>query len=73
MSDVLEIARARRDARVPPRPRRGVEMTEEQRAEVKSLIESMQENDATRKEIRTAVNELLASWGIEPPEGVSGE
>ena len=44
-------------------------LTEEQRAEIKEMVESMGEGEATREEIRAAVDEKLEEWGIEVPEG----
>jgi Spy/CpxP family protein refolding chaperone len=45
------------------------QLTEEQQQELRTLIEGMRANDATREEIHEAVIELLTSWGIEIPEG----
>jgi len=44
-------------------------LTDEQYAEVQQLISSMREDGASSEEIHSAVAELLASWGIEIPEG----
>ena len=49
------------------------QLTEEQRVEVQSLLAEMREEGATRKEIHTAVSELLESWGIEIPERNGGK
>ncbi|UCD38784.1 MAG: T9SS type A sorting domain-containing protein [Fidelibacterota bacterium] len=45
------------------------QLTDEQKAAVHELIDSMREAGATREEIHTAVVELLGSWGIEVPAG----
>lgn len=43
-------------------------LTEEQRAELKELVQKMKEDGATREEIKEAVTALFAEWGIEMPE-----
>ena len=48
-------------------------LTEDQRAEVHALVTEMREEVATREEIRAAVHEQLAGWGIEVPERPDGE
>lgn len=60
-----------------PRPRGGhghprfefmSELSEEQRKEIRDMIQEMRDQDATREEIRAAVEQKLAEWGIELPE-----
>jgi hypothetical protein len=48
-------------------------LTEEQRAEVHALVTGLREAGASRDEIHAAVNALLESWGIEPPEECKGD
>jgi hypothetical protein len=43
------------------------QLTEEQRTEVHALVTRMREAGAAREDIRAAVNEMLAGWGIELP------
>lgn len=45
------------------------QLTEEQQQELRTLIEEMRADDATREEIHEAVIKLLTGWGIEIPEG----
>ena len=45
----------------------GLQLTEEQKAILKALVEGLKENGATR-EVREAVDGLFAEWGIERPE-----
>ncbi|MBN1543662.1 T9SS type A sorting domain-containing protein [candidate division KSB1 bacterium] len=58
----------------PEMPRHGgrmpfmAQLSEEQRTEVRDLVASLRAENATPEEIRAAVDELLASWGIERPE-----
>jgi len=55
----------------PQRPFRGwfnENLSEEQKAELKELAESLKEQNATRQEIHQAVIEQLKEWGFEPPE-----
>ncbi|MFP4460211.1 MAG: FlgD immunoglobulin-like domain containing protein [Candidatus Zixiibacteriota bacterium] len=44
------------------------ELTESQRTEIREMVQSMREDDASREEIREAVHARLESWGIEVPE-----
>jgi len=54
----------------PPRfGRFGGQLTEEQKAEIKNLIQSMRDQDADRKVIHDAVQEKLKERGFEPPKG----
>lgn len=53
----------------PERPCLLDQLTEEQQQELRTLIEEMRADDATREEIHEAVIELLTGWGIEVPEG----
>lgn len=48
------------------------QLTEEQKAELKALRETMQNEGADAMEIRGAVAEKLESWGIEPGAGRFG-
>lgn len=50
-------------------PRFGGQLTEEQKAEMKNLIQSMRDQDADRKDIHEAVKAKLKEWGFEPPKG----
>ena len=58
------------------RGRRGVlgqrgtssQLTEEQRAELKTLVDGLKESDTSREDIRAAVDAKLEEWGIEFPE-----
>jgi DNA-binding transcriptional MerR regulator len=43
-------------------------LTEEQRAEVRSLITEMREAGASREEIHASVSEMLEGFGVEVPE-----
>jgi len=54
--------------RPPHRGRMENPLNGEQKAEIERLIESMKARDASRKEIRDAVHEKMAAWGIERPE-----
>lgn len=49
---------------------RGVrsQLTEEQRAELKTALEALKASEATRDEVRAAVDELLAGYGFERPD-----
>lgn len=41
-----------------------------QRAELKALVDGLRESEATREEVRTAVDAKLDEWGVERSEGV---
>ncbi len=58
----------------PERPRqdRRPQLTEDQRQELRELMESMKEQGKSREEIHQAVTGLFGSWGIEPPENPGG-
>lgn len=43
-------------------------LTEDRRTELKTLVETMRSEGATRAEVRVAVDAQLAEWGIELPE-----
>lgn len=43
-------------------------LTEEQRAEIKSQVQELRDQGADREEIHKAVLTLLEKWGIEPPD-----
>jgi DNA-binding transcriptional regulator YhcF (GntR family) len=45
------------------------ELTDEQREEIKQLIEELKESGASREEIKEAVDAKLVEWNIEIPEG----
>ena len=45
-------------------------LSEDQRAELKALVDGLRESEATREEIRTAVDAKLDEWGVERSEGV---
>lgn len=49
------------------------QLSEEQRAEVHGLVTEMREAGASHEEIRAAVHEKLAGWGIEVPERPEGK
>ncbi len=44
------------------------QLTEEQRAELKTLVDGLKESDTSGKDIRAAVKAKLEEWGIEAPE-----
>ncbi len=44
------------------------QLTEEQRAELKTLIDGLKESDTSREDIRAAVKAKLEEWGVEFPE-----
>ena len=50
--------------------RRGTssQLTKEQRAELKTLVDGLKESDTSREDIRVAVKAKLEEWGIEFPE-----
>ena len=48
------------------------QLTEEQREEIKNLVQSMRDQDADRKAIHDAVQEKLREWGIEFPRRGQG-
>lgn len=43
-------------------------LTEEQQAELKALVQEMKDSEATREEIKAAVDALFEEWGIERPD-----
>lgn len=43
-------------------------LTEEQRAELKTLVDDLRASEASREDIHAAVNAKLTAWGIELPE-----
>ncbi len=49
------------------------QLTDDQRAEVRQLVRTMRADGASRAEIRSAVNDLLISWGIDVPAPRSGD
>jgi Spy/CpxP family protein refolding chaperone len=48
------------------------QLSEEQRGAIYELVKGMREAGASREEIRGAVHEMLAGWGIEVPERPAG-
>jgi hypothetical protein len=58
------------------RQRRGpasmLELTDDQRSQLHDLVYGMREAGATRSEIHTAVRDLLAGWGLQPPRNQHG-
>lgn len=50
----------------------GLNLTEDQKAELQSAVESLREQGATREEIHAAVAALFQEWGIEMPENFAG-
>ncbi len=44
------------------------QLTKEQRAELKTLVDGLKESDTSREDIRAAVKAKLEEWGIEFPE-----
>lgn len=44
------------------------QLTEEQRAELKTLVDGLKESDTSREDIRAAVKAKLEKWGVEFPE-----
>ena len=44
------------------------QLTEEQRAELKTLVDGLKESDTSREDIRAAVDAKLEEWGVERPE-----
>lgn len=47
-------------------------LTEEQQAELKALVQELKDADATREEIKAAVDALFEEWGIERPDDGKG-
>ncbi len=43
-------------------------LSPERRTELHELVSGLRDDGAAREEIRTAVTDLFASWGIDPPE-----
>ena len=44
------------------------DLTEEQREEIKDMVQDMHENGASKEEIKAAVESKLTEWGIEVPK-----
>jgi hypothetical protein len=44
-------------------------LTADQRQQLQAKIKGLRDKNATREEIRAAVQEMLKGWGIEPPQG----
>lgn len=58
-----------------PQARRGAlmqQLSAEQRQQLLAKTKEMRQQNATREEIRAAVQEMLKGWGIEPPQGRGG-
>lgn len=47
-------------------------LTEEQKTQLQAKIKELREKGATREEIRTAVQEMLKGWGIDPGQAGAG-
>jgi Spy/CpxP family protein refolding chaperone len=56
-----------RDGRGRPHFEFMSQLSEEQRKEIREMVQEMRDQDATREEIRAAVEQKLAGWGIELP------
>jgi DNA-binding transcriptional regulator YhcF (GntR family) len=61
----------------PPERRMGrrgprLDLTEEQKQELKQLRQELREAGASREEIREAIRDQLEAWGIEPPQHSRG-
>jgi len=44
------------------------ELTDEQRQEIRDLLEEFRESGETREEVKVAIDSKLTEWGIEVPE-----
>lgn len=44
------------------------QLTEEQRTELKTLVDGLKESDTSKEDIRAAVKAKLEEWGVERPE-----
>lgn len=56
------------DPQLPPRdPPWMSQLTDDQKAQIQQLIQSMKDSGATPQEIRDAVNAKLQEWGIQLP------
>ena len=55
-----------------PRGRFWKQLNEEQKTELREMIESLKDNGATKKEIHESVNAKLKGFGIEPSKGRRG-
>ena len=49
------------------------QLTDDQKAQIQQLIQSMRDSGATPEEIRDAVNAKLQEWGIQLPEDNGGQ
>jgi len=61
-----------------PGPQRGLspwmsQLTDDQKAQIQQLVQSMKDSGATPQEIRDAVNAKLQEWGIQLPERSGGQ
>jgi len=57
----------------PPDPPWMSQLTDDQKAQIQQLIQSMRDSGATPEEIRDAVNAKLQEWGIQLPEDNGGQ
>jgi uncharacterized protein (UPF0147 family) len=58
----------------PPRdPPWMSQLTDEQKAQMQQLVQSMKDSGATQQEIRDAVNAKLQEWGIQAPQDNGGQ
>ena len=48
------------------------QLTKEQRAELKTLVDGLKESDTSREDIRAAVDAKLEEWGVERPDRSRG-
>lgn len=46
----------------------GSQLTDEQKTELQTLVEGLKESEATKDDVRAAVEAKLVEWGIEIPE-----
>ena len=51
----------------PPDPPWMSQLTDDQKAQIEQLIQSMKDSGASQEEIRDAVNAKLQEWGIQLP------
>ena len=61
------------DPRLPPRdPPWMSQLTDDQKAQIEKLTQSMKASGATQQQINDAINAKLKEWGIELPEPPAG-
>ena len=49
------------------------QLTDDQKAQIQQLVQSMKDSGATQQEIRDAVNAKLQDWGIQVPQDNGGQ